>query len=77
MILSDTVPNRHYKITDFNRTTDIRRFLDLGIIRGATITRLFNSPFGDPTAFLINETVIALRHTDSKCINVIGCESDD
>ena len=45
-----------------------RRFLDLGIVRGTGVTPLFKSPFGDPVAFLIRGTVIALRLADCKTI---------
>ena len=45
-----------------------RRFLDLGIVRDTAITPLFKSPFGDPVAFLIRGTVIALRLADCKTI---------
>ena len=45
-----------------------RRFLDLGIVRDTEVTPLFKSPFGDPVAFLIRGTVIALRLADCKTI---------
>ena len=76
MILSDTAPQGRYIITNFNKT-DIRRFLDLGLARGAEITRLFDSPFGDPIAFFINGSVIALRRVDSDYIEVVPCEEYD
>jgi len=47
-----------------------RRFLDLGIIKGTLITPLYRSPFSDPTAYEINNTVIAIREDDSKFIKV-------
>lgn len=42
-----------------------RRMLDLGIIKGTKIQCLMKSPFGDPVAFLIRGTIIALRKEDS------------
>ena len=48
-----------------------RRFLDLGIIKGTLITPLFRSPFSDPTAYEINNTVIAIRKEDASLIKVI------
>jgi len=47
-----------------------RRFLDLGIIKGTLITPLYRSPFSDPTAYEINNTVIAIREDDAKFIKV-------
>lgn len=39
-----------------------RRLLDLGLIKDTIISPLYKSPFGDPTAYLIRGTVIALRN---------------
>ena len=49
-----------------------RRFFDLGIVRDTEVTPLFKSPFGDPVAFLIRGTVIALRLADCKTIIING-----
>ena len=45
-----------------------RRLLDLGLVKGTKITPVFKSPSGDPTAFEIRKTLIALRKEDSKLI---------
>lgn len=45
-----------------------RRLLDLGIIKGAKITPILKSPSGDPTAFEIRGTLIALRKEDASLI---------
>ena len=42
-----------------------RRFLDLGLIKGTTITPLFISPSGDPTAYQVRGSVIAIRKEDT------------
>lgn len=44
------------------------RMYDMGILNGSLITPLYKSPFGDPTAYLIKNTVIALREKD--CDNI-------
>ncbi|MBP1890741.1 ferrous iron transport protein A [Clostridium moniliforme] len=49
-----------------------RRFFDLGIIEGTSIEILYESPFGDPRAYLIRGAVIAIREEDSKKIEVIN-----
>ena len=45
-----------------------RRLLDLGLVKGTKITPVFKSPSGDPTAYEIRKTLIALRKKDSKLI---------
>lgn len=47
-----------------------QRLEDLGIVEGTQIKCLMKSPLGDPTAFLIRGSVIALRREDSKNIGV-------
>lgn len=45
-----------------------RRFLDLGITPGAGIERVMQGAFGDPTAYRIRGTLIALRREQSDLI---------
>lgn len=45
-----------------------RRLLDLGLIEGTKITPIFVSPSGDPTAFEVRGSVIAIRIEDTKLI---------
>ena len=54
-----------------------RRLLDLGFIPGATIKVLQKSPLGDPTAYQVSNTTIALRNEESSLIlgSVIGDDS--
>lgn len=47
-----------------------RRFLDLGLINGTNIIPLSKSPSGDPIAYLIRGTVIAIRSEDASKIVV-------
>ena len=47
-----------------------RRLMDLGFSEGAPIKCLFQSMFGDPTAYEICGTVIALRSLDSASVLV-------
>ena len=62
VIVNDILCDNHSK----------RRFLDLGIIKGTLITPLFRSPFSDPTAYGINNTVIAIRKEDASLIKVVN-----
>jgi len=45
-----------------------RRLQDIGFIPGTAVTCLQRSPLGDPTAYRIRGTVIALRREDAKNI---------
>lgn len=45
-----------------------RRLFDLGLINGTQIKCLGKSPFGDPIAFSIKDSVIAIRTEDCKNI---------
>lgn len=47
-----------------------RRLLDLGFTKGAVIESLFTSPAGDPTAYLIRGTIVAIRNEDAKNIEI-------
>ena len=47
-----------------------RRLLDLGLVKGTKIMPVFKSPSGDPTAYEIRKTLIALRKEDSCLINL-------
>ena len=47
-----------------------RRLLDLGLVKGTQIIPVLKSPSGDPTAYEIRKTLIALRKEDSCLISV-------
>ena len=47
-----------------------QRLLDLGVIPGAVLTRLYTAPTGSPIAFCVNGMVLALRAKDAKAIRV-------
>ena len=61
----------HGKIENLNCTGPIkRRLLDLGLIKGTSITPILKSPSGDPIAYEVRGSVIALRKEISECIFV-------
>lgn len=63
--------NQSAKIYDISCQEHIkRRLLDLGMINGTNIIPVLKSPFGDPTAFEVRGTIIALRKEDSNLIKV-------
>ena len=60
-----------YIINSLECDGDIRRrFLDLGIIPSTEIIPVFNSPFGNPVAYRVRGTTIAIRKKDSRYIKV-------
>ena len=48
----------------------IQRMYDFGVIENSTIEALYKSPFKDPTAYLVKETIIAIRNKDASKIIV-------
>lgn len=49
-----------------------RRMLDLGMIKGTEIEAVQKSPSGDPVAYFIRGTLIAIRQEDAKKCLVEG-----
>lgn len=47
-----------------------RRLLDLGLIPGTVVEAIRRSPSGDPTAYIIRGTVLALRSEETNFIEV-------
>lgn len=47
-----------------------RRLLDMGFTPGSTVRALFRSCSGEPVAYLIHDTVIALRKEDAQSVLV-------
>ncbi|MEM5769480.1 MAG: FeoA family protein [Bacillota bacterium] len=47
-----------------------RRLMDLGFVPGTKVECLRRSPAGDPTAYLVRGTVIALRKEDAACVYI-------
>lgn len=61
-------------VIDIN--TDIclkQRLRDIGLIKGSEIKALHSSPSGNPRAYLIKGSVIALRNCDAQKIIVLKC----
>lgn len=51
-----------------------RRLLDLGFVPGTVVRAVCRSPLGDPTAYSVRGTIIALRGEDAARI-LIGPDS--
>lgn len=64
--------NKYATIYSLNCNGNLRRrLLDLGLIKGTCIKALFKSPTGNPIAYEVRGTIIALRKEDSKLINIM------
>ncbi len=48
-----------------------RRMLDLGLIKNTEIKPILVSPFGDPRAYEVRGSTIAIRTKDAKLIDVV------
>ena len=46
------------------------RLMDLGFVPGGEITPLYAAPLGDPRAYLVCDTIIALRQKDAADVAV-------
>lgn len=71
MLLSEIQPNESAIVKSIDSHSNIKRRLqDLGIISGSLITCTAKSPLGDPSAYKIRQTIIALRKNDAQHIIV-------
>lgn len=67
--LSELVEGQLARIVEIKTAGSMRRRLfDLGLIEGTLVKCLQKSPFGDPVAYSVRGTVLALRREDSKNI---------
>ncbi|WP_028401108.1 FeoA family protein [Ectobacillus panaciterrae] len=86
MVISNFLPLSQFQMGSLVQVEKIqlegtmkRRLLDLGFIPGATVKVLQPSPLGDPVAYQVSNTTIALRKEESSLIfgSLIGEDSDD
>lgn len=76
--LNETENGREYIIKSMNaKNAPGRRLRDLGFIEGAVVKRLRASPLGDPCAYLIKGTQIAIRNSDAEHIEVEDINGTD
>lgn len=47
-----------------------RRLMDLGFVEGTEVRCIGRSPFGDPSAYRLGGTVLALRAADGAAVTV-------
>ncbi|MBQ4154239.1 MAG: ferrous iron transport protein A [Clostridia bacterium] len=67
------MPGQKGIIKKINTSGELRRrLLDMGLIKGTEVSCLFKSFCGDPKAYRVRGTVIALRNNDSALIDIMG-----
>ena len=77
MSLSQIEKGRKGRVEHVSAAGSIRRrFLDLGLTPGTWVECVGVSPLGDPAAYLVRGTVIALRRQEAECIRVWPGEPD-
>ncbi len=71
MKLHDLSLGKSGKIIDIQCRENIkRRLLDLGLVEGTKIVPVLISPSGDPRAFEVRGTLIAIREEDARQIQI-------
>ena len=71
MVLSELQKGQTAFITELDIRGNMRRRLfDMGFIKGGEISCIGASPFGDPRAYMIKDTLIALRKSEASRIRV-------
>ena len=69
--LSQLPLNKNGRIDEIECDEGIkRRLLDMGLIKGTNIVPILVSPSGEPRAFLVRGTIIAIRKEDAKHIKI-------
>lgn len=69
--LSDLRPGQGARVVDLGAEGETRRRLqDIGLISGTYVLCVKESPLGDPVAYEIRGTVMALRRSDAGQVEV-------
>lgn len=67
--LSQLCPLEHGTVISLETADHLRRRLqDIGFTKGTVVQCLFKSPLGDPTAYRVKETTVALRFEEASKI---------
>lgn len=71
--LDKLTPGQRGKIVSLATSQPMRRrLLDIGFSEGTEITCIMKSPLGDPTAYLVRGTLIALRREEAGTVNILN-----
>ncbi|MCZ4407620.1 ferrous iron transport protein A [Cryomorphaceae bacterium 1068] len=70
-VTADTIrTNQTVEIVDLDSNETGQRLGEMGFWPGKSITLVLSAPFGDPMAFEVDNTVIALRKNEARLIKV-------
>jgi len=70
-VTADTIrTNQTVEIVDLDSNETGQRLGEMGFWPGKSITLVMSAPFGDPMAFEVDNTVIALRKNEARLIKV-------
>lgn len=54
----------------YNESAERRRLMDLGILPGTRIENVMSSPLGDPVAYRVRSSIVALRNEQARLIEI-------
>lgn len=75
--LNDLKPGEKGKIKGLFLQKDMnQRLQDMGFSHGAEVECVYKSPFGDPTAYFIKGTLIAVRGAEAQHIMTQSMEAE-
>jgi Fe2+ transport system protein FeoA len=67
--LADLQPGQSGVVVELqSQGLERRRMMDLGIVRGTTITADMRSPLGDPVAYKVRGASVALRQQQARLV---------
>jgi ferrous iron transport protein A len=71
MTLDELIGDERATVTSLDSSgAERRRLMDLGVLPGIVVRNVRRSPLGDPTAYLVRGSVIVLRRSQARGINV-------
>ena len=75
MLLSELPEHAVCRVLRVGNSLIKPRLAGLGITEGAELVKLFSAPCGDPAAYSVRGTVVALRRCDAAKIVVAGARA--
>lgn len=76
-LTADTIsPHVSVQIAELEDCVLAHKLSEMGFAPGKNITLLHAAPFGDPLAFLLDDSLIALRKKEARLIRTVAVELD-
>lgn len=69
---NEAVPYETMEVVEILDSDVSLKLLEMGIMPGKNLTLLHVAPFGDPLAFRLDESMIALRKCEAELIKVVS-----